>query len=131
MYDKGLAERLTERVGDMFEMEVTYTFGGFGYLMNGNICVAIWNDMLVIRVGVDAANALMNEPHIRPFDLTGRPMKGWMMVTHDGIAEDTDLRRYVDLAVFFSPVVYHPRQKPKNPASPEKRPEKRNVNRIY
>ena len=55
MYDKGLAERLTERVGDMFEMEVTYMFGGFGYLMNGNICVAIWNDMLVIRVGVDAA----------------------------------------------------------------------------
>jgi hypothetical protein len=41
MYDKGLAERLTERVGDMFEMEVTYMFGGFGYLMNGNICVAI------------------------------------------------------------------------------------------
>ena len=57
MYDKGLAERLTERVGDMFEMEATYMFGGFGYLMNGNICVAIWNDMLVIRVGADAANA--------------------------------------------------------------------------
>ena len=55
MYDKGLAERLTERVGDMFEMEVTYMFGGFGYLMNSNICVAIWNDMLVIRVGVEAA----------------------------------------------------------------------------
>ena len=34
MYDKGLAERLTERVGDMFEMEVTYMFGGFGYMMN-------------------------------------------------------------------------------------------------
>lgn len=119
MYDKGLAERLTELVGDMFEMEVTYMFGGFGYLMNGNICVAIWNDMLVIRVGVDAANALMKEPHVRPFDLTGRPMKGWMMVTHDGIAEDADLQRYVDLAVFL-PAVYHPRQKPKNPAGPEK-----------
>ena len=102
MYDKGLAERLTELVGDMFEMEVTYMFGGFGYLMNGNICVAIWNDLLVIRVGVDAANAIMNEPHVRPFDLTGRPMKGWMMVKHDGIAEDTDLQRYVDLAVFFT-----------------------------
>ena len=108
MYDKGLAERLTELVGDMFEMEVTYMFGGFGYLMNGNICVAIWNDMLVIRVGADAANAIANEPHVRPFDLTGRLMKGWMMITHDGIAEDRDLQRYVDLAVFL-PEVYHPR----------------------
>ena len=34
--------------------------------------------------------------------LTGRPMKGWMMVKHDGIAEDADLQRYVDLAVFFT-----------------------------
>ena len=48
MYDKGVAERLTELVGDMFEMEVTYMFGGFGYLMNtGSI-------------------------RIRCFDLTGR-----------------------------------------------------------
>ena len=123
MYDKGLAERLTERVGDMFEMEVTYMFGGFGYLMNGNICVAIWNDMLVIRVGVDAANALMNKPHIRPFDLTGRPMKGWMMVTHDGIAEDTDLRRYVDLAVFFTGSL-PPKAKTKKPRKPRKAPRK-------
>ena len=41
------------------------------------------------------------------------------MVTHDGIAEDADLQRYVDLAVFL-PAVYHPRQKQKNPAGPEK-----------
>ena len=102
MYDKGLAERLIELIGDMFEMEVTYMFGGFGYLMSGNICVAIWNDMLVIRVGNDAANALMNKPNVCLFELTGRPMKGWMMVTHDGIAEDKDLQRYVELTVFFT-----------------------------
>ena len=119
MYDKGLAERLTALVGDMFEMEITYMFGGFGYLMNGNICVAIWNDMLVIRVGVDAANALKNDSHIRPFDLTGRPMKGWMMVTHDGISEDKDLQRYVDLAVFFTGGL-PPKVKAKKPHKPIK-----------
>lgn len=120
MYDKGLAERLTALVGDMFEMEITYMFGGFGYLMNGNICVAIWNDMLVIQVGVDAANALKNAPHIRPFDLTGRPMKGWMMVTHDGISEDKDLQRYVDLAVFFTGGL-PPKVKAKKPHKPRSR----------
>ena len=70
--------------------------------------------MFVIRVGVEAANALMHEPHVRPLDLTGRPMKGWMMITHDGIAKDEELQRYVDLAVFFTGSL-PPKVKTKNP----------------
>ena len=44
MYDAGLAERLHDHIGGMFEVELTTMLGGYGFLMNGHICVFIWGD---------------------------------------------------------------------------------------
>ena len=51
MYGAGLAERLHDLVGGMFEMELATKFGGYGFLMNDHMCVFIWGDQLVIRIG--------------------------------------------------------------------------------
>ena len=101
MFDPGLAERLRDMMGGMLEMESSHMFGGFGYLMNGHMCVFIWNDHLVIRIGPEAAEDIKNEPYVGPMDFTGRPMRGWAVVHPDGITEDVQLQRYVDLAIFF------------------------------
>ena len=34
-------------------------------------------------------------------DLTGRVMKGWDMIDPEGLAEDEDVQRYVDMAIMF------------------------------
>jgi TfoX/Sxy family transcriptional regulator of competence genes len=101
MYDPGLAARLDDIMAGMLDMEVTRMFGGYGFLMNGHMCAGIWNDMLVIRIGTDGRNAIGGEPHVRPMDLTGRVMKGWAMIEPEGVTEDADLRRYVDMAIMF------------------------------
>lgn len=113
MYDPGLAERLREIMGGMLEMDAAHMFGGFGYLMNGNMCVFIWQDQLVIRIGVEAATAIADEPYVKEMDLTGRPMKGWAMVLPEGISEDHALQRYVDLAIFFCAGLPPKEKKPK------------------
>ena len=59
-------------------------------------------DDLIVRIAADAAEAALEEPGVQPFDLTGRPMKGWLMVTADGHAEDDDLRRWVDRGVAYA-----------------------------
>jgi TfoX/Sxy family transcriptional regulator of competence genes len=58
MCDAGLAERLHDLVGGMFKMELAKMFGGYGFLMNGHMCVFIWGDRLVIRIGEASANGL-------------------------------------------------------------------------
>jgi hypothetical protein len=57
---------------------------------------------LIVRVAADAADAALEEPGARPFDLTGRPMKGWLLVDADGHAEDDDLRRWVGRGVAYA-----------------------------
>lgn len=101
MYDKGLAERLKDIMGSMLEMEPNYMMGGFGYLMNGNMCVGVWGDQLIIRIGIEAAQSIADEPFVKPMDITGRPMRGWAMILPEGLGEDDQLRRYVDMAIFF------------------------------
>lgn len=101
MYDQGLATRLDEMMAGMLDMETTTMFGGYGFMMNGHICVGIWNDRLVIRIGTAAWNDIKDDPHVGPMDLTGKIMKGWAMVDPEGVSEDEDLRRYVDMAILF------------------------------
>ena len=101
MYDQGLAARLDEMMAGMLEMETTTMFGGYGFMMNGHICVGIWNDRLVIRIGTAAWDDIKDESHVGPMDLTGRIMKGWAMIDPDGLTEDADLQRYIDMAILF------------------------------
>jgi hypothetical protein len=66
-------------------------FGGIGYLARGNMAFGVWRDHLVVRCGPDSHAACLARPHTRPFDVTGRPMSGWLMVAPEGLEADADL----------------------------------------
>jgi hypothetical protein len=100
-FDEGLAQRLESLLGDRADLTETRMFGGFGYLMHGNMCLGIHKDQLILRVGKPVAEEILQEQHVRPMDITGRPMKGWARVVPEGTAEDDDLKRYCDLALNF------------------------------
>ena len=53
MYDSGLAAGLDDIMSGMLEMEVTRIFGGYGFLLNGHMCLGVWDDRLMIRIGMD------------------------------------------------------------------------------
>ena len=57
---------------------------------------------LIVRVGPDGYTEAMLKPHTREFDITGRPMKGWVMVGADGYASDADLEEWVQRGVAFA-----------------------------
>ena len=104
-FDPGLAERLEDivamRFAHMDGLSETRMFGGFGYMLNGNMCIGIHKDTLIIRVGVDTAAEIIGEPGVRPMDLTGKVMKGWATLEPEAIAEDSDIERFCSLAIEF------------------------------
>lgn len=105
-YDPGLAERLEhiicERLAHIKGMKETRMMGGFGYLLNGNMCVGIHKETLIIRIGVDVAETILKERHVRPMDLTGKVMKGWAIIEPEALIEDDTLVRYCQLAIDFA-----------------------------
>ena len=101
MYDSGLAARVNDIMSGMLEMAVTRMFGRYGFIMNGHMCLGVWDDRLVFRIGKDGWDAICNQPHVKPINFNGKVMKGWAMIQPDGLSEDEDLRRYVDTAIMF------------------------------
>jgi hypothetical protein len=76
-------------------------FGGIGWTLNGNMCVGIYKDWLITRVGEDGASRMFREMHVKPMDITGTPMKGWAMAAPQGVALDSYLNRHVACAIAF------------------------------
>lgn len=97
--------QLTTRVRNTLKRQRGVTekrmFGGEVFLRNGNMLVAVWNDSLIVRLGVEQASAALQQPHVGPMDLTGKPMKGWVIVRSSGLQDDADLQTWVKLAIHF------------------------------
>lgn len=87
VYDEELDARVAEVVGP-WEATRNAMFGGSGYFLGGNMLAGVHKDLLVLRLGEEAGAAMLLDPRVRPFDITGRPMKGWVMVEPGGIDDD-------------------------------------------
>jgi hypothetical protein len=101
-YDEGLATRLRDLLGAQIGLSEKKMFGGLAMLLHGNMAVAVHGDALIVRVDPGQHEALLGELGARVFDLTGRSMKGWLLIDAAGLAEDSDLRRWVDRGIAFA-----------------------------
>ena len=100
-YDETLAERIRRRQARRKNVAEKKMFGGIGFLLNGNIVGGAWKDSLIARVGPDEYEAALKEAFVREFDITGKPMKGWVMVGPEGVEEDDELQAWIDRAMMF------------------------------
>ena len=100
-FDGDLAARIRERLDRRRGVEEKRMFGGVGFLLGGNVLVWVWKDSLVARLGPEEGAAALLEPHVRPFDITGTPMTGWVVVAPEGIGEDDQLADWIDRAAAF------------------------------
>jgi hypothetical protein len=77
-------------------------FGGVCYLTRGNMCFGIWQEYLIVRSDPATAQAQLLREHVRPFDVTGRPMKGWLMVEGQGWPTDVVLMEWLVMGRDFA-----------------------------
>lgn len=71
-------------------------FGGKGYLMRDHMAFGIWRDHLVVRCGPERHAACLALAHVGEFDITGKPMTGWVMVRPDGLVSDAALLPWLE-----------------------------------
>jgi hypothetical protein len=76
-------------------------FGGTCFLIEGNMLIGTLKDGLIVRVGKDAHAAALKRPGARTFDMTGRPMEGFITVAGKAVADDKALQGWIDLALAF------------------------------
>ncbi len=100
-YSETLAERIRKRLARRRNVEEKKMFGGIGFLLKGNMCVGVWKDSLIVRVGPEQYEDALQESFVSEFDITGRAMKGWVLVAKEGVEDDDQLQDWIQSAVKF------------------------------
>ncbi len=100
-FDETLAARIRQRLSRRKNVEDKKMFGGIIFLLNGNMLVGVWMDSLIARVGPDEHEAAVLRPHVKDFDITGKPMKGWVLVEPQGVVDDDQLNGWIKRALKF------------------------------
>lgn len=102
-YDEALAGRIRDVLADRGDrVREQKMFGGLAFMVGGHMLVGVVKDELMARVGADAEDDALAQPHARPMDFTGRPMNGVVFVAADGVATDDAVRDWVERAATFT-----------------------------
>ena len=101
-YDEKLDARIRAALGPLPELEEKKMFGGVGFLVNGNMACGVNKNDLIVRVGAAKYEEALSRPHTRPFDMTGRPMSGWIVVEPQGCETESDLKAWVVQGLAFA-----------------------------
>lgn len=101
-FDPKLAERVRAELSGREGVTEQRMFGGIGFFLAGNLACGIHGKELIVRLDADDAEAALAEPNTRPFDVTGRAMKGWLLVQPRGLGAPEMLARWVRRALEFA-----------------------------
>lgn len=119
-YDEGLAQRIRDQLGRRADIDEKKMFGGLAFMARGHMAFGIIGDELMVRVGPDAYDAALKEPHAREMTFTGRSMRGMVYVGTQGFEDDDDLIKWMERGLSFTRTL-DDKPPPKKRAGPKRR----------
>ena len=99
--DESLAARIRDALSRRTNVGEKKMFGCICFFLDGNALAGVWKDLLIVRLGPDEGEAALREPHVRAFDITGRPMRKWVAVEPEGVEGDGRLTDWIERATEF------------------------------
>lgn len=96
-HDPHLAERLRHALAGRRDIQEKKMFGGFCWMLNGNMICGVEVGRYMFRVGKELEAEALARPGASPMDITGRPMRGfvWVRAEH---ADGKALSDWIELA---------------------------------
>jgi hypothetical protein len=99
--DAKLIARVEAATQDWRGLAPKRMFGGMAWMLHGNMCAGIWHDSLVIRCGPAEWADHLKKKNVREMDITGRSMKGWLLVDAPAIATPGRLKTWLEIGRSF------------------------------
>jgi TfoX/Sxy family transcriptional regulator of competence genes len=102
MYNTRLEEKIDAAAKRWQNVEKKKMFGGVCYLLKGNMAFGIYKDSLIVRMDRDLTDKSLQGRNVKPFDITGRPMAGWVMVQEAGWKSAVGLAKWIEAGKRFA-----------------------------
>lgn len=125
-YDEELANRIRRVLPLTSKIDERKMFGGVAYLLAGKMFMGVADKDLMVRVGPTAYEGALAQPHVRPMDFTGRPLRGFIFVSAAGTSTDELVAAWVRQSMaFVRTLPAKAKKKPKPRARPKRKPKRK------
>jgi len=101
-YNEKLADRIREILVDQPQVEEKEMMGGLAFMVNHKMCVGVIKDEMMARINPEIYEQALEKYGCRPMDFTGKPMKGWVFISPEGIQKVKDLEYWISLALNYN-----------------------------
>ena len=103
--DRGLEELVSEDLAKVPGLSQKAMFGGWAWLVNGNLLCGARDDGLLARLGRGNDAWALGLPGIVPMLSRGREMQGWVRATSRAWGDDKLRRKLIAAALEFNATV--------------------------
>jgi TfoX/Sxy family transcriptional regulator of competence genes len=100
-YDQETAERVRRILSGRPDVAEKKMVGGLSFMVNGSMCCGLTNSALMVRVGSEAREWALAQPHVRPMEFAGRPLAAFVCVDPGGFRTDLALAKWVQRGIDF------------------------------
>lgn len=114
-YNELLADRIREILVDQPEIEEKHMMGGVAFMVNNKMCVGVVKAEMMARIDPEIYEEALERLGCHPMDFTGKPMKGWVFISPEGIDKVKDLEYWIGLALDFNKKAKVSKNKTKKP----------------
>jgi TfoX/Sxy family transcriptional regulator of competence genes len=98
-FNEKLADRIRESLSKVRGVKEKKMFGGIAFMLNDKMCVGVDKDDLMLRCEPKQTDELLAKKGVRIFDLTGKPMKGWLLIGPEATLGKKNLDYWINLAI--------------------------------
>jgi hypothetical protein len=101
-YDEKTAERVRKVLSGRRDVVEKKLMGGLCFMVKDGMCCSVsGRGGLLVRVGPEAFERMLAEPHVAPMEMRGRTMTGFVRVMPEGYRTEAALRKWVQRGVDF------------------------------
>ena len=101
-YNEALAEKVLASITSPVPTEARKMFGGIAIMVQGNMACGVIQDDLIVRVPPERYEESLMRPHVRTMDMTGRPMRGWVVVGPEATSTEVALKDWVNMGIGYA-----------------------------
>lgn len=98
-FNEKIADRIREALIDVKNLTEKKMFGGIAFMVNDKMCVGVDKDAIMLRCEPEMTEELLAKKGARQFDLTGKPMKSWLLVDEEGTKNKKDFDFWIKTAI--------------------------------
>jgi TfoX/Sxy family transcriptional regulator of competence genes len=102
-FNEKLVDRIRESLVDVKKkIEEKNMFGGVCFMVDGKMCMGVVKDEMMCRIDPKMDEIVLELDGCRQMDFTGKPMKGYVFVSEEGMKTKKAFQYWVDLCLEFN-----------------------------